>query len=336
MREFSVTAYNYHGEMIDQVDVASLRCSWILNNIGMMEMIVPIDTAPVDALKFGRFIRFEHEVLPPWGGVIWGQRKWSADYVAITVYDGLFQFKRRITGGGAEFDGSSKALVTSLIDFANRKFDTGLRAGSLYDSVTGHTVGGDYVNLYDLMLDGARASGIDFMCRPGFDNRDRLVFYVDTMDFAGNPLNYAFEEGSNLRIESANMTELCNIVNSVVVFGDGVDGDVVQKAYAEVPDSIENYGLSEGAVQGKVNYGNFSQAEANYYVNKYRSDTASLNAAVLDVSNAWEYCRVGSRPMVWLYSVGFQGNSIGVSERKRIMAMQYNSDDESVICTFKD
>ena len=137
MAEWSLSIFDKFGVRIAEVKPSDLQCSWLMNDVGLMQFTLPKTDPAVreDYLQPGNFVYFQHDSAPDWGGVIWTPRNWSADTVTVTAHESAFQWRRFVTPGEYTLNGAPGSIYNRLIWFVNSfGYDTRIEKGEIYFS----------------------------------------------------------------------------------------------------------------------------------------------------------------------------------------------------------
>lgn len=320
--------FSKDGEPLDVVD-ASVRCSWVLGGEGEMAFAVSIYDPKCrrELLDFGNLVLFEHEKLPPWGGVLDLPREWGRGAVMCRAYSGMRFFRWRIIADMGVMGGRVADLMGQLLQPLQQPPAFPIRLGSEAGNY-GHSVNLEYrpTAVADLLMQAQAALPGYFEVEPRRVGRGWLEFIFDYREYGGDKILAAqLSEGLNLAEAATALAEQGAIANDLLGYGEGASWSETPKARAEDPSSIHRYGRRQEArffPRMPDQAALAAAVEAALKITAWPRATADLGVA--DVGDTWERMRLGRLISVDLASYGFQDEGFGQKIIGRIHGMEFD------------
>lgn len=316
------------GRLLAELTAGIGDVSWRLNEIGKVPITISRrdEKATADFLRFGNLVLLQFgNGLPDWGGVIDPPRQWRPNgTIQATAYSGEYLLKLRRTSKGRYFDQATPGYIfESVINEANALAPIGIILGSVGGGSTQHSPEYHFKDLFWILQESIcrNLTDYDFDVTPAVEN-GRIVFHANLYERKGRTLdNVALIEGHNL--VNVELIEQGPILNAWNVVGDGVGwGDERPVSYRDDPESINLYGLREGAEisTGIVNATTLdTAAETRLRENKNPRNRWDLTAVDMAPATFRDY-DIGDVVRLLAPSCGFGGTDTAV----RVLERSFN------------
>ncbi len=299
---------------------ASVSRSSILNSFGdaVFNVVTTSSKCKREFLDYGNFIVVQHFSLPPWVGVIDTPRVWHSGYVEVHAYEPLFLLQYRFAPAGTTLTGTPGAKVVALLNYANQQGDTLIRAGNIalsgvsFDEVVSDDIAAQ-------MLKIAKEHDMYLLFKPVIGSNGSLTIVMDFVDSVGFVTPVELKQGKNLQFGDIPFEESGELVNLIEGMTDGSDV-VASYSYTE-PAS---YGVRAKRIvyNGVIDSGLPDIVIKD--VKNSKEPVFSTPLTVLDVGITFANVGLGNIMAYKYSSVGFDGNSLGVSKQIRIEGYRFN------------
>lgn len=310
---------------------ASVSRSWAMGMEGRAQMILATKESKYvnsTVLNFGNWLLVESSVLPAWIGMIDVPRAWSTRSVEVNAFspERIFQYRR----GGLEevLKGSAGSIFEQLLQRVNLAQRTIVQGGSIWKD---GPLQEDTLHPEDLakhLSSLQEKSQEEYAWEPRISTAGTLAILGHWVYRRGIVTGIQLQEGrggGNIEATGTPMIEDEPLINDILGYGDGSTWS--SKANVQTIDqpSIDTYGLRQGSESwsGVTTVGpitNNNQAK----LKTEKSPTKTFNVNALNVADLFIQLRLGNQFQFVSESMGFTGNSLGLTTNVRIIGMGYD------------
>jgi len=350
MADQRLSLYSKKGNLLDRVQ-ASFTFTEAINDFGNGDFTMAISDPKCteNNLSFGDYMLFEHARLGAWGGVMAPQngQDWNDDKTITTRgFSAEFQFWRRraplhdldFNDAGA-VQGTDGAILKKLIRYANAEEDALLRPGKIFMGGETRRMKLRYAILGDLVSKIIERSEMEFWCTPYLEGK-LLRFAVNLMPRRGRDLGYVLRERINLeRPSGVHHRRDGEMVNDALVLAEGGDAPLKPTGERVHKTSRQKYGLWQGLDSVEGGSEAEAQSRANAIINETGLPQEKDKIVAIESSESHDTFRfvgLGDTVTVKKDTVVFYGSKRSYSQRKRIVAREYDSDVKKCILTMKN
>jgi len=331
-----ISLFNNSGEKLAEID-ANVSRSWKLNEdgAGTFTMSTQDTKAIIDYLEFGNFVYMEHDKLPIWGGMIDTPRTWGVGTITSSIYSAEYVLKSHVTPNREDkFTGVPGSIFNKL---TSQSFGTGsipVIPGDIYGGGISQSITYNYAIIYDAVIDLAKKSGADWDLTPAIDPNGKLYFISNWYERKGVDRVFRLYEDLNIKLSTKPMVEQGEIANVVIGFGNGsswtskyVDGRLDA-------ESVGRYGWRTKAVSIPTDSYSDLITAIDEQLLVLKNPRRTFDITALDVGDTFYNCRIGDVLPVDFYTIGFTGDSLGLSTNIKILQMAYNDIDNQlkIVC----
>ena len=321
---------------------AAVHCNWVANGVGSAEftMAATDSKATRDNLQFGNFVLFSHPTLSKWGGFLSSPRQWGRYQMTVRAKSAEGMFERRLAPGAGEWSGAARGIFKKVIDRGNSQGDMNVVEGQIGSGSGVKTVELRRQRLSEVIDE--IAGGHDWWLEPELDSGNDLQFLANLKAQRGQNKSYPLIEGQNIALTS-DVTEGGSLVNDVTAVGEGATEDIMPTGRAVNEESIALYGLTQAAEFLSFAHEGPLLDKAKQKLKREAFPLFSFSAQLLTPLGsdglpnyeAWQQVKMGDSFPVVLDSAGFLGGGTGARMRARVMGMEYDSGENSLIANFE-
>lgn len=301
--------YDTTNKRIDNLH-ATVVCTWVLNGIGEMDFTMAFSDAKTQEklLRPGNAIRWDHNQLPSWSGVIADDgRSWDAEQgtVKLKAYSAEAMLDMRGTVEGFELSGGGGSLFEQLIQIANEDDDSFLRYGNIFmNGITRQETLGESCLTHAKRIAALDRANADFWFEPQEDANGLLTWVGNWLPSGSVKTGKILKEGTHFMIPT--LSEQGPIFNRIRGLGDASTQGTRPVSIQEDMNSRKLYRLRSAS---KVYDGNTQQTTVD---ENTENDLAQmkemrkyLTLNILNVNGIWQWLRLRNEFEAVCTSVGF-------------------------------
>lgn len=313
--------------------VAPCARSWMIGEYGTCEFVIPGNHSQFSRknLALRNPIVVKTPGLPAWGGFLWTDRTWNPNesIVAPAKSAELALGLRRSEG----FSGSIGSIVSALIESANAKEDTLLRAGVIEDSIFAYTdIGRPPSKLYDALKSMISSSGMEYEIVP-VESQGQLTFVLNLRKRISRAItNFALQEGFNMALPRGGppLVEQGNIANDITIYRNNSAGGYVATHFVSDAASQSEFGLCEDSITVEADSQLSDQAIAETAIALRKQPTKTFAMEVFDrvehgTTTTFDYLRLGNEISIKFSRIGLNASGgRGITTTARITGIAYS------------